>query len=103
MHTAHIAKIVRFRLKPDANVVHFIKDALATLPFVEKMGGMLSRHLSVDEAVIWTDHLTWESMAHAKAAQSTVMKEPSFGPFMQHIDESSVEMRHAALCWTVSS
>ena len=100
-HDAPVAEIVRFRLKPGADVPSFVADARATLAFVERMGGMMSRQLSVDEHGVWTDYLTWQSMEAARNAQAAAMQEPSFGPYMSHIDAESVEMRHADLHWSV--
>lgn len=99
---AQVTETVRFRLKPGVDTARFVADAQATLPFVERMGGMVSRNLSVDEDGLWTDALIWASMEQAKAAQAAAMQEPSFGPFMSHIDETSVEMRHGILHWSTT-
>ena len=98
--TGPVAEIVRFRLKDGVDSAGFVADAKGTKGFMDRIGGCLSRQLSCGDDGIWTDHVIWASMDQAQTAQAAAMKEPSFAPFMTHIDPTSVEMRHAYLCWS---
>ena len=90
-----VAEIVTFRLVDGADPKAFAQAANGMTPFLTNMGGVLNRTLSVDETGLWTDHITWSSMAAAKSAASEVMNAPQAAPFMQMIDPETVEMRHA--------
>jgi len=100
--TGQVTEIVRFRLKDGADTARFVADARATLPFVERVSGMIARHLSVDADGLWSDTLIWATMAQAQAAQAAARQEPSFGPFMSHIDLDSVDMSHDTLHWSAT-
>jgi hypothetical protein len=92
-----VAEIVTFRLKPGADATVFADAAAAMTPFLEKTGAVLSRTLSADETGLWTDHITWTSMAAAKAAAAKMFERPEAAPFLQMIEASDVQMRHAPI------
>ncbi|APX11735.1 hypothetical protein [Tateyamaria omphalii] len=89
------AEIVTFRLLPGADATAFAKAAADMEPFLQETGGMICRHLSVDEDGLWTDHILWTSPEAAKKAAASVMEHPAAQPCMAMIDGPSAQMRHA--------
>ena len=89
------AEIVTFRLLPGADPQAFAKAAADMEPFLQETGGMISRHLSVDDDGLWTDHILWTSLEMAKKAAAEVMQHPSAQPCMAMIDGPTAQMRHA--------
>lgn len=92
-----VAEIVTFRLVAGSDITAFAQAADGMSPYLKATGSVLSRTLSVDDTGLWTDHITWTSMAAAKAAAAEIMQEPDAAPFMQMIDPATVEMRHASV------
>ena len=100
MSNSHVAEIVTFQLTKEADRTQFVKAAKGMEPFLQSTGAMVKRSLSCGKDGIWTDHIEWTSMQAAKEAAAAMMQRPEAGPFMSHIDESSVTMRHADILIT---
>ena len=97
-----VAEIVTFRLADGSDAAAFAEAADDMTPYLKKTGAVLSRTLSVDETGLWTDHVTWTSMTAAKAVAAAIMQQPDAAPFMQMIDPSTVDMRHATIHYGLS-
>ncbi|KIC49207.1 hypothetical protein [Tateyamaria sp. ANG-S1] len=89
------AEIVTFRLLPGSDPHAFAKAAADMEPFLQETGGMISRHLSVDDDGLWTDHILWTSLEAAKSAAAQIRQHPAAEPFVKMIDGPSASMRHA--------
>lgn len=61
----------------------------AMRPKVEVLQGFLGWHAatSADDPAVFTDILTWASLAEARAASAHVMADPTCAPFMAEIAE----------------
>lgn len=94
-----VLEIVSFRLSPGITDVAFLAAARGTAALVAAQPGFIRRSLARDEAGIWTDLITWQSLPHATAAAQTVPADPAFAPFGAAIDMGSVEMRHLPILW----
>ena len=93
--TTQVAEIVTFRLLEGSDPNAFAQAASGMTPFLQATGAARTRHLSVDEDGLWTDHIIWTDLASAKDAAARIMAEPAAAPFMQMIDPETVSMRHA--------
>jgi hypothetical protein len=64
-------------------------------PRIEAMPGFLGWHAgtSADDPLLFTDILTWASLAEARDASAKVMADPGCAPFMAEIAEV-VSMGH---------
>ena len=83
-------------------VVYKVKNAetaatsrRAMRPKIEGLAGFLGWHAvtSADDPSLFTDILTWASLAQARAAAAHVMSDPACAPFMAEIVEV-VSMGH---------
>ena len=92
-----VAEIVTFRLVPGTDPADFVAAAQAMGPFLRGTGAMVQRTLSVDADGLWTDHITWTSLAAAKAAAEAMFAQPEAAPFMAMIAEDGMTMRHAPI------
>ena len=92
-------EIVTFRLTEGADIDAFIDAAKGTEAWLDSIGSVVARSLTVDESGLWTDMVTWTSKAAALKAAEEAITRPEFGPFMAHVDPASVEMRHATILW----
>ena len=92
-----VSEIVTFRLKAHTDAEAFVAAAAALMPFLKSTGAMRSRTLSVDDAGLWTDHITWTSLAQAKRAAKGLFERPEAGPFLAMIAPAGMEMRHATV------
>ncbi|MFK7838197.1 MAG: hypothetical protein AB8B60_18455 [Sulfitobacter sp.] len=95
--TATVAEIVTFRLLEGTDPAAFVAAARAIEPLLRLSSEVLSRTLSKAEDGTWTDHITWTSMAAAKATAEKMMAAPEAGPMMQMIDPDHVTLRHAMI------
>ncbi|UWR23714.1 hypothetical protein [Sulfitobacter sp. S190] len=94
-HPTPVAEVVTFRLVPGTAPEAFVRAAGALQPVLEETQAVLSRSLSVDADGLWTDHITWTSLAVAKATANAVMVDPRAAPMMQMIDAQGMQLRHA--------
>ncbi|MGC1495193.1 MAG: hypothetical protein WA790_05240 [Sulfitobacter sp.] len=97
MSNTPVAEIVTFRLMPGADPETFIKAAKAMMPFLNSTKAMTGRILSCDPDGVWTDHLTWTSLAAATTAAKEMFERPEAAPFMQMINPEGMMMRHAPI------
>lgn len=97
--TTTVAEIVTFRLIEGTDPEAFVTAARAIEPMLVDTGHVLGRTLSKDEDGVWTDHVTWTSMAAAMAAAEAIMSNPAAAPMMQLIDPEHVQMRHAPIAY----
>lgn len=96
-----IAEIVTFRLVPGSDVEAFLAAAAGMTPFLDSTGAALSRSLSADDTGLWTDYITWSSMAAAKTAADAMMARPEAAPFIELIDPDTVVLRHAPILFSI--
>ncbi len=61
----------------------------AVRPHIERFPGFLGWHAvtSADDPALFTDIVTWASLADARAASEKVMSDPACAPFMGEIAE----------------
>jgi hypothetical protein len=97
MTNTAVAEIFTFRLSPDTDARAFTEAAAALTPFLTGTGAFLSRTLSADETGLWTDHVTWTSLAAAKRAAKLLADRPEAQPFMAMIAPEGLAMRHAVI------
>lgn len=97
MSSPAISEIVTFRLKEGATADAFLTAMDEMAPFVARMGGMVQRTLSCDADGLWTDHVLWETAAHAHALADAFMAAPETEAARALIDETSLIMRHGTV------
>lgn len=97
MSNTPVAEIVTFHLIQGATSDTFTKAAEAMMPFLNSTGAMTGRVLSCDPEGLWTDHLTWTSLAAAQSAAKSMFERAEAAPFMQMIDPATMSMRHAPI------
>ena len=97
--TTTVAEIVTFRLTEGTSAKDFVAAARALEPMLRATGQVLSRTLSCDGEGIWTDHITWRSMAAAKETAAALMQDPAAAPMMGMIAPEGVSMRHAPVLY----
>lgn len=95
--TTTVAEIVTFRLVAGTTPDAFLTAAQAIEPMLKATGHVISRTLSCDEDNLWTDHITWTSMAAATSTANAMMADPVAAPMMQMIDPEGMQMRHAVI------
>jgi hypothetical protein len=100
--TNPVAEIVTFRLVTGSDPAEFVNAARAVEPLLQATGQVLSRTLSQGEDGIWTDHITWASMAAAAATANAMMADPVAAPMMRMIDPAHVQMRHAPVVYQMA-
>lgn len=94
-----VVEAVRFRLKPGLRDADFLRIAQTTEAPLRGQAGFVGRQLVKDQDDLWTDLVTWASLAQAHQAAAEMMKDPAFGPFMGMIDEATVQMTHSEILW----
>jgi hypothetical protein len=100
--TMQSIELVTFRLNPGTDRAAFLAAARATEAVLRRQPGFRARMLAEGEGGIWSDIVTWASLADATTAASTVMSDADFAPFGAMIDGPSVRMSHSALVWQIA-
>ena len=95
--TRPVAEVVTFRLVEGADPAAFVTAADDMGPFLRSTGAMIKRTLSVDDTGLWTDHITWTSLAAATAAAAQMFEQPAAQPFMAMISPEDMDVRHAPI------
>jgi predicted component of type VI protein secretion system len=95
--TQHVAEIVTFRLVEGTDPKAFIDAANDMTPFLQSTDAMIARTLSSDDTGLWTDHVTWTSLAAAKSAAARMFERPEARPFIAMINPEGMTMRHASI------
>jgi hypothetical protein len=89
-----VIELVTFKLAAGVSEEAFTKHMDVVQTFISRQKGFVSRRLSKAADGTYLDHVTWDSMADAKAAMDASMKEASLLPFMQSIDPASMKLDH---------
>ena len=92
-----IAEIVTFRPVAGTSDDALAKAAAGLEPFLNAREGFVRRSLSKGTDGLWTDHVVWSDITHARAASEAVMQDPSASGFMALIDPESVQMVHSPI------
>lgn len=95
--TPPVAEIVTFRLVAGTDPADFTAAANQMGPFLRSTSAMIKRTLSADDTGLWTDHITWTSLAAARAAAAQMFERPEAQPFMAMINPEGMVMRHALI------
>lgn len=84
--TGHCIEVVVYKVK-NAQTAEAARRAVR--PHVERFPGFLGWHAmtSADDPLVFTDIVTWASLAEARAAGAKVMADPACAPFMAEIAE----------------
>ena len=95
MKTENIVETVRFRLKsevtPEAQIA--LSEGIAS--FLKGRAGFISRSLSLSADGTFLDHVVWEDMDAALAAQTALGAHRDAAAILPLIDEASVDITHA--------
>jgi hypothetical protein len=88
----HCIEVVVYKVK-NAQTAAAARRAIR--PHIEAFPGFLGWHAvtSAEDPSVFTDIITWKSLAHARAAGEKVMSDPECAPFMGEIGEV-VSMGH---------
>ena len=92
-----VIEIVTFKLAKDVKDEDFLGASKAITAFARKQDGFVSRRLSTSGDGIWMDHVEWETMEAAQAAQEAFPKDENLAPIMAMIDQEALVMSHHAL------
>ncbi len=84
--SGHCIEVVFYRVK-NAQTAEAARRNVR--PHVETFPGFLGWHAmtSADDPLVFTDIVTWRSLAEARAAGERVMSDPACAPFMAEIVE----------------
>lgn len=90
--TGHCIEVVVYKVK-NAQTAEAARRAVR--PHIEGFPGFLGWHAvtSADDPELFTDIVTWRSLADARTAFQKVMDDPECAPFMQEVAEV-VSMGH---------
>lgn len=92
-----VAEIVTSGLINGADPVAFVRAGAAMNGILRGTGALGARRLGVDEAGLWTDHLTWTTRAMAEAAAKTIFQRPEADAFPALIDPPGMKLRHGTI------
>jgi len=92
-----VVEVVTFKLAKGVQDEDFLAASKAITTFAQKQKGFVSRRLSMAEDGTWMDHVEWETMEAAEAAQKAFPKEVSLAPVVAMIDVEDMMMSHHAL------
>jgi hypothetical protein len=84
--SGHCIEVVVYKVK-NAETAHDLRRAMR--PRVAAFPGFLGWHAvtSAEDPALFTDIVTWRSLADARAASEKVMTDPACAPFMAEIAE----------------
>lgn len=91
--TTGVVELVKFELKPAVDSADFIQVAQQTQGFLSQQNGFIQRRL-LRQQQQWMDVVDWSDLGAAEQAAKAFYECSECQPFMQMIDESSLQLWH---------
>lgn len=89
-----VTEVVLFRLKADITDTDFLQEATIAQTWVEQQEGYLGRELLKTSDGQWLDTVRWTGIEVAENAAQEIMNTAHCVPFINMIDETSMQMWH---------
>jgi len=89
-----IVEVVLFRLQDGVTDGEFLQQAAIVQAWVEQQPGFISRELLKTPDQQWLDTLRWTSLELAEKAAAEILNDDHCKPFLDMIDDASIQMWH---------